>query len=165
MIVCGQIPSTTQQLLKLRHPNILKFISSHSTHESIVMTTELVIPLSPVLSSFKFDGLVTGWRDLATGLRFLHDPVREKRGDSKKSKLYQSANKRMCVYLARYLGFRNWVSHTTTFTSATCLSVGPTRSGRSEGSRPRLLTRRSPKRYHRYRQGRELYPWILTHAW
>lgn len=42
------------------------------------MTTELVVPLSQMLPSYKLEGLVKGWRDIATGLGFLHDPVRKK---------------------------------------------------------------------------------------
>lgn len=40
------------------------------------MVTEAVLPVSSVMSGMCEEGMVTGWRDIAEGLAFLHDKVK-----------------------------------------------------------------------------------------
>jgi len=59
----------------LRHPNLLKFLSSYAYEEAIYLLTELVSPLEVVIKSIGDEEMIKGLRDVAKGLQFLHETV------------------------------------------------------------------------------------------
>ena len=60
----------------LRHPNLLKFLSSYAYDEAIYLLTELVSPLEVVIKNLDSMEMIKGLRDVARGLQFLHETVR-----------------------------------------------------------------------------------------
>ena len=59
----------------LRHPNLLKFLSSYAYDDAIYLLTELVSPLEVVIKSLSDEEMIKGLRDVARGLQFLHETV------------------------------------------------------------------------------------------
>ena len=59
----------------LRHPNLLKFLSSYAYDEAIYLLTDLVSPLEVVIKSLGNEEMIKGLRDVARGLQFLHETV------------------------------------------------------------------------------------------
>ena len=66
---------TLQVLRQLRHPNILKYISSVKDHDGSFLLTESVVPLSALLAHLSAVEAVAGIRDIARGIEFMHDKV------------------------------------------------------------------------------------------
>ena len=64
-----------KRLRVLRHPNVLKFLSSYASEETIYLLTELVSPLEVVIKTLGHDEAIKGFRDVARGLQFLHEKV------------------------------------------------------------------------------------------
>ncbi|XP_065885969.1 protein-associating with the carboxyl-terminal domain of ezrin-like [Dysidea avara] len=68
-----------QRLRVLRHPNLLKFLSSYECwfdyayDDAIYLLTELVSPLEVVIKSLSDEEMIKGLRDVARGLQFLHE--------------------------------------------------------------------------------------------
>lgn len=65
-----------KRLRILRHPNVLKFLSSYASEETVYLLTELVSPVDIVLKTLRHDEAIKGLRDIARGLQFLHEKVR-----------------------------------------------------------------------------------------
>ena len=59
----------------LRHPNLIKFLSSYAYDDSIYLLTELVSPLEIVIKSLGYEEMIKGLRDIARGLQFIHETV------------------------------------------------------------------------------------------
>ena len=70
------LPQSFQHLRLMRHPNIVKFLQSNTSHDRIVMVTEPVVPLHHALEGMNSEALVLGWRGVAIALHFLHSKVR-----------------------------------------------------------------------------------------
>ncbi|CAI8053639.1 Protein-associating with the carboxyl-terminal domain of ezrin, partial [Geodia barretti] len=68
--------SGAEHLRLLRHPSIVKFLSYDPSLSPLVMVTEAVLPVWGVVSGMCEEGMVTGWRDIAKGLAFLHDKAK-----------------------------------------------------------------------------------------
>ena len=60
----------------LRHPNVLKFLSSYASEETVYLLTELVSPVEVVIKALGQDETIKGFRDVAKGLQFLHEKVK-----------------------------------------------------------------------------------------
>ena len=65
-----------KRLRVLRHPNVLKFLSSYASEDTVYLVTELVSPLEVVVKAMGQDEAIKGLRDVARGLQFLHEKVR-----------------------------------------------------------------------------------------
>jgi len=59
----------------LRHPNLIKFLSSYAYDDSIYLLTELVSPLEIVMKNLDYEEMIKGLRDIARGLQFIHETV------------------------------------------------------------------------------------------
>ena len=59
----------------LRHPSVVKFLNYDCLSSPLLMVTEPVLPVRGVMSDMCEEGMVTGWRDVAEGLSFLHNKV------------------------------------------------------------------------------------------
>ena len=64
-----------KRLRVLRHPNVLKFLSSYASQETIYLLTELASPLDVFIKALGQIEAIKGLRDVATGLQFLHEKV------------------------------------------------------------------------------------------
>ena len=64
-----------QVLRQLRHPNILKYVSSVSEPGESFLWAESVVPLSALLAHLSAVEAVAGIRDIARGIEFMHEKV------------------------------------------------------------------------------------------
>lgn len=65
-----------KRLRVLRHPNVLKFLSSYASDETVYLLTELVSPVEVVVKVLGRHEAIKGLRDIARGLQFLHEKVK-----------------------------------------------------------------------------------------